>query len=265
MNRLKGYPVVRFREQLRLHPALEELGWTGVIDEFNDAASRQDRGLPEPILITASGILLAGFGQYRLAVFEGQRDINCIEYPVSDDDSLQFMLAYDQRGRKWNAFTRIRLALKLESYFQKKALDNMRAGGKHKGWASLPEAQHVDVRREIACAAGVGGRNVSNVKMILQTAHSSVIDALGQGTLSIHRALQWCGLSKRQQLEQFTRYIWERKRNKVIRQTLTWPKAGKTSPDPITLLDALRRQEMQQPGSVSVRVSRLRHTVILIR
>ena len=38
MSRLEGRPVVRSPEQLRLHRALEEVGWTGVIDEFNDAA-----------------------------------------------------------------------------------------------------------------------------------------------------------------------------------------------------------------------------------
>ena len=42
----------------------------------------------------------------------------------------------------------------------------MRAGGKYKGLANLPEAQHIDVRQEIARAAGVGARNVSNVKTI---------------------------------------------------------------------------------------------------
>jgi hypothetical protein len=261
MSRLEGHPVVRSPEQLRLHPALEELGWTGVIEEFNDAASQ---ALPGPILITVSGTVLAGFGQWRLAVFDGRQEINCIEYPLSDHDSLQFMLAYDQRGRKWNAFTRIRVALKLEPYFQQRALDNMRAGGKHKGSASLPKAQHVDVRKEIARAAGVGGRNVSNVKTILQTAHPRVIDALGHGTLSIHRALQWCGLPKKQQLEQLTRYMWEHARSKVIRQTIVRPTAEKTDIDLITLLDALRRQETRQPGSVVLRVSRLRRTVVLI-
>ena len=140
----------------------------------------------------------------------------------------------------------------------------MRGGGKYKGLANLPEAQHVDVRREIARAAGVGGRNVSNVKTILQTAHPRVIDALGHGTLSIHRSLRWCGLPKKQQLEQFTRYIWERKRNKVIHQTIASPKDDKSSPDPITLLHALLRQEKRQPGSGVVRVSRLRRTVVLI-
>jgi hypothetical protein len=33
-----GRPVTGFPGQLRLHPALDELGWIGVTDEFNEAA-----------------------------------------------------------------------------------------------------------------------------------------------------------------------------------------------------------------------------------
>ena len=70
MSRAEGRPVVRSPEQLRLHRALEELGWIGVIDEFNDAARLTNPSVTEPILITTNGTILAGFGRWRLAVFE---------------------------------------------------------------------------------------------------------------------------------------------------------------------------------------------------
>ena len=66
--RLEGRPVVRSPEQLRLHHALEELGWIGVIDEFNEAARLKYPSVTEPILITTNGTILAGFGRWRLAV-----------------------------------------------------------------------------------------------------------------------------------------------------------------------------------------------------
>src|SRR5664279_4600357 len=84
MSRLEGRPVVRFPEQLRLHRALEEIGWTGVIDEFNDAARLTNPSVTEPILITTNGTILAGFGRWRLAVFERKHEIHCIEYLLSD-------------------------------------------------------------------------------------------------------------------------------------------------------------------------------------
>jgi hypothetical protein len=72
MSRLEGRPVICSPEQLRLHRALEELGWTGVIDEFNDAARLKEQSVPEPILITTNRTILAGFGRWRSAVFDGR-------------------------------------------------------------------------------------------------------------------------------------------------------------------------------------------------
>lgn len=264
MSRLEGRPVVRFPEQLRLHRALEELGWTGVIDEFNAAARLTNPSVTEPILITTNETILAGFGRWRLAVFDGRHEINCIEYPLSEDEALQFILTHHQTRCGWNAFVRIRLALNLEPYFQQRALDNMRAGGKYKGWANLPEAQHIEVRQEIARAAGVCARNVSNVKTILQTAHPRLKEALRNGTLTINRAIQFCKLPRAEQLEQFIRYSEERATNKVIRQSILRPKEEKTSLDFVAVLDALQQQEARQPGSVAFRVGRHKRTVVLV-
>src|SRR5271169_6595922 len=66
----QGRPVVRSPGELRLHRALEELGWTDAIDEFNGAARLKGQSVPEPILITTNGTVLAGFGRWRLALFE---------------------------------------------------------------------------------------------------------------------------------------------------------------------------------------------------
>jgi hypothetical protein len=264
MSRLEGRPVVRSPEQLRPHRALEELGWTGVIDEFNDAARLTDPSVTEPILITTDGTILAGFGRWRLAVFERRPEIPCVEYPLSEDESLQFMLTHHQTRCGWNAFIRIRLALKLEPYFQKRALDNMRAGGKYKGSATLPEARHIDVRQEIARAAGVGARNVSNVKTILEVAHRRLKEALRDGALTINRTIQFCKLPRAEQLEQFIRYSEERATNKVIRQSIPRPKEETISPDVVTVLDALLQQEARQLGSVAVRIGRHKRTVVLI-
>jgi hypothetical protein len=264
MNRLEGRPVVRSPEQLRLHRALEELGWTGVIDEFNDAARLTSTLVTEPILITTNGTILAGFGRWRAAVFGDRHEINCIEYPLSEDEALKFILTHHQTRCGWNAFVRIHLALKLEPYFQQRAFGNMRVGGKHKGWANLPEAQHIEVRQEIARAAGVCARNVSNVKTILQTAHPRLKEALRDGTLRINRAIQFCKLPRVEQLEQFIRYSEERATNKVIRQSIARPKEEKIIPDVVTVLDALQQQEVRQPGSVALRFGRHKRTVVLI-
>jgi hypothetical protein len=264
MSRLEGRPTVRSPLQLRLHRALEEVGWTGVIDEFNEAAMLSHPSVTDPILITTNGTILSGFGRWRSAVFDGRFEINCIEYPLSEDESLQFILTDHQTQRGWNDFVRIRLALTLEPNLQQRALDNMRTGGKLKGLANLPEAQHIDIRKEIARAAGVSDRNVCNVRRILKLAHPRLIEALRNGTLSINRAIQFCELPRAAQLEQFIRYSEERATNRVIRRSVPQPKEKKANVDVLAVLDALQCQEVRQPGSVAVRVGRHKRTVVLL-
>ena len=118
MRRLGARPVVRSPEQLRLHRALEGVVWTGVLDEFNEAASLKHPSVAEPILITTDGTILSGFGRWRSAVFNRRPEINCIEYPLSEEESMQFILAHHQSRTGWNDFVRICLALTLEPNLQ---------------------------------------------------------------------------------------------------------------------------------------------------
>ncbi len=196
MSRAEARPVVRSPENLRLHRALGEMDLIDVLEELNEAARLNDQSAAEPILITTNGTILAGFGRWRLALLEPRHEVHCIEFPISEEESLLFILNHHKPRRGWNAFVRIRLMLTLEPDLQQRALDNMRAGGKCKGLAHLPEAQHMDVRQQIADAAGDGTRNVSNVKTILKNAHPRLIAALLNGTLSINAAMQFCNVPK---------------------------------------------------------------------
>jgi hypothetical protein len=254
---------MHFPQELRLHHALEELGWIGE-NEFNIAAQQPSQSIPEPIMITTDRTILSGFGRWRLASLESSHEIPCIEYALDQDESLLFILTHHQIRCGWNDFIRIRLALTMESSLQQKALDNMRAGGKLKGLANLPEAQHIDVRREIARIAGVGDRNVSNVQIILKAAHPRLIDALQNGTLKIYRAVQFCKLPRNEQLEQFVRYSEDSATNKVIRRAVPQLRKPETSIDVSSVLHALQRQHAQQPESVAVRIGRHKRTVILL-
>ena len=259
-----GRSVIRSPQQLRLHPALERLGWTGGIAEFNEAARPNHPSVTDPILVSTNGTILSGFGRWRSAVFGGRLEINCIEYLLNEDESLQFILTHHQTRSGWNDFVRICLALTLETTLQQNALDNMRAGGKLKGLANLPEADRIDVRKEIARSAGVGDRNVSNVRTILQRAHPILVGALKEGALSINRAHQLCKLPKTEQLEQFVSFSEERATNRVIRRSIPQPKEKRASVDVLAVLDVLQRQEARLPGSVAVRVGRHKRTLVLI-
>ena len=264
ISREAGRAVSRSPKDLHLHPALEKIGWAGLVGELNEAAGPAGHPINDPILIAKDGTVLAGFGRWRMAVFEQISEIYCIEHSLAADDSLMFILAHHQTQRGWNAFVRIRLALTLKPSLQQAALDNMRCGGKYKGLANLPEARHLDVRQRVADVAGVCPRNVSNVETILETAHESLIDALAGGTLKINRAMQFCRLTKIKQLEAFILYSEGRAINQVIRRSLLRPQTETSSPDVGTVLSALQRRDEDRSGTVVVRIVRHKHTVVLV-
>lgn len=257
-----GRPVVRSLEQLRMHHALDELGLIGVVDEINEAARLKDQPVLEPILITRNGTILAGFGRWRLALFEGRREIDCIEYPLSEDESLPFILIHHRPRHGWNAFVRIRLALTLEPYLQQKALENMRAGGKYKGSTNLSKADHIDVRQEIAKIAGTGTGNVGKVRAILLRGHPNIIAALQSDVLKIHRAWKWCKLSKLEQKAEFARYEEERIERKILREFSH--RHVNVSLNPGQVIRALEDVEARQPGAIAIRTSRSKRTVVIL-
>jgi hypothetical protein len=261
-RRPEGRAVVHLPEQLRLHPAMKELGWTGAIDELNNVARRKNQSMSDPILITTNRTILAGFGRWRLAILDGWTEIDCTEYPLGDDEALDFIIRHHQPQRGWNAFVRIGLALTLESNFQQKAQENMRIGGKYKGSTNLSGADHIEVRREIAKVAGTGTGNVGKVKKILRHAHPSIIAALQNGLIRIHRAWKWCKLSKLQQKAEFARYEEERIQRKILREF----SATSTNAllDPTQVFKTLEEIEARRPRSIIIRTSCRKRTVVTL-
>jgi hypothetical protein len=259
-----GRPVVRRPQQLRVHSALEDLGWTGQVGELNATVQAKRTLEQEAILISTSAAILAGFASWKLALLEARTEVHCIEYALNEDESLRFILKNHQPSPGWNPFLRIRLALTLESRLQQQAIDNMRIGGRCKGLAKLPDLKQMDVRREVASAAGVGVRNVSNVKTILQRAHPRVIQALTEGSLTINGAMKFCKLPRPEQLDEFIRDREDRAVDRVIREAVATADPGEACPNIGVVLRALQQKETEQPGSVEMRATRRQQTVILV-
>lgn len=262
--RAHGRPVVRCPAELRLHPALAELKWSGPVEEINEAAEQDAPSVSVPILVTTDAIVLTGISRWQFALLEGRSEIQCIEYTISEEQALHFILAHHKPQRGWNAFVRISLALTLEPILQRRALENMRMGGKSKGSASLPTLDRIDVRQQIAISAAVGARNVSNVKTVLRTAHPNLIAALREGSLSINRAVQLCQLSRAEQCRQLVAHAEEAAIKTVIRRSIAKRASKVVTPDAAAVLETLQQQNASLPGSVAVRVSRLKQTVIFL-
>jgi hypothetical protein len=261
---LQKHFVLRSPKQLRLHPAIARLNLASSLLELEQPKPANGVSGTVPILITANGTIISGFRDWQAALHDQCAAIECIEYCLSDDEALQFVLTNQRPRRFWNSFSRIRLALELDPYFQAKASANQSLGGKYKGSANLPEAARIEIRQEIARLAGVGPRNVSHVKTILEKAHPRLIDALQDGTVSIHRAVQLCNLSRFQQLEQLLSYAVERATSKVARQAVSQLRMERPGEHPIAMLKALQEHAMRDPGSVVVRPGSSQQTVILL-
>ena len=257
----EGHPATYDPRSLKLHSALDKLGWTH-LEDLNDANYKGDQPLREPVLVTSQGTLLSGVGHWQLALLECRNEISCIEYSIGQDEALQFILAHHRARRQFNDFVLIRLALTLEPHFQEKALNNMRVGGMYKGLTNLPEADRIDVRDEIAKAAGTGTGNVSKVKAILRSAHPNIITALQNGQLSIHQAWQWRNLPKGQQTEEFARYEEEQIQRKVLRPFVEGRR--KTPFNPAETIAALRTLESLNPGCIVIRPGRSMSTVVIL-
>jgi hypothetical protein len=250
--------------QLRLHPVFIHLGLVESLINPTVYGRRPSETVPEPVLITSSGIVISGIREWHAAVSEGRPAVKCTEYQLNDDEALQMILILQQSRGAWNAFTRIQIALQQESYLQAKAQANQVAGGKDKGWANLPEARQIEVRQEIAYLAGACPRNVSKVKTILLKAHPRLIEACQTGVVTIHRASKLCRRPKDEQVEEFTRYLNQRSNGKTTRQAIAILRMEKIAPKADLLLRALLKREAREPGSIVMRAGVRRKTVIVI-
>ncbi len=168
-------------------------------------------------MITRDRTILDGYARLELARLQGRATLPCIEFDLTESEALQWLLQKHRRSNGLNDFSRILLALELEPWFREKARSNQRAGGQNKGSSNLTEAARLDVRSEIAGAAGVSVGNVSKVKQLTLTADSELLQALRGGEISIHRAWRWCKESPERQREELRVYQSERGTKKTIR------------------------------------------------
>ena len=148
----------------------------------------------EPIIKTRNGIIVDGYARWELARRQGRQTILCLEYDLTDEEALRWLIQSHRPSRALNAYSRILLALDLEPFLQEQARANQHTGGQSKGSSHLTEAQRLDVRSEVAAVAGVSTGNVTKVKQLRKTAHPRVEKAVRTGEISIHKAWQWSRL-----------------------------------------------------------------------
>jgi hypothetical protein len=119
--------------------------------------------------------------------------------------------------------------LDLESHLRQMARSNQQFGGRSKGSSKLTEADRVDVRGEVARAAGVSVGSLNKAKRILASADPVVLTALMAGDISIHRAWLLLSLTHQEQREAVRRHCETKKMRPLIGRLISQHLQGPTS------------------------------------
>jgi hypothetical protein len=221
--------VARTLDELRPHPSYIQHHLAVSASKLSTLAERSDLAFREPLVITRDGVIIDGYARWILARQQGRPILTCIEHDLSQDEALIWLLQRHSRSTGMNAVTRILLALGLESCFRHKAKSNQRAGGQFKGSSNLTEAEKLDVRAEVAAAAGASVGNVNKVKQLISMADSELWEALRIGEISIHRAWNWSRLSMEDQRAALRRFREDRGIKKFIRSKISRHRSKKAS------------------------------------
>ena len=206
-------------DELSPHSSYVRHHLTVSVSKLSALAEHGDRAFLEPLVI-ARPTILDGYVRFELARLQGRATLQCIECDLTESEALRWLLQKHRRSTGLNDFCRILLALELEPWLREQARLKQSAGGQSKGSSKLTEAERVDVRSEIAAAAGVSVGNVTKVKQVMTSACTELQEALRNGEISIHRAWHWYEMSPGDQRRTLMLHRGERGVKKTIRQLI---------------------------------------------
>lgn len=253
-------------DELHPHPAYARHRFTVPAHKLSSLAAQGERAFQEPIFITQDHLILDGYARLEFARQQGRIELPCIQFELSQDEALLWLLHKHRRSNGLNAFSRILLALDLEPWLKERARANQQAGGQNKGSSKLTEVERLDVRCEIAAAAGVSVGNVSKVKRLKTSATTELLDALRHGEISIHRAWTWSQRGSAGQREALWCYRSERGVTREIRALISKHRAKTSieSLDLVPLLKALSALDPDELRTVNVKPLRAHGRTIFI-
>jgi hypothetical protein len=151
-------------------------------------------------VITRDRLIIDGYARLELARQFGRATVLCIEYDISEEQSLRWLIQSHCPSRGLNAYCRILLALDLEPFFRERSRANQHTGGRNRGSSNLTEAETFEVRTEIARMAGVSCGNVTKARQLRNAVHTEIEQAVRTGEISIHRGWKWIRDSHMKQL-----------------------------------------------------------------
>jgi hypothetical protein len=199
--------VLRRRvNELHAHPSYVRHQLSVSASQLSALAALGSLAFREPIVVTRNLTIIDGYARFQLAQRQERETLFCLEYDLTDQEALRWLIQSHRPLSGLNAFSRVLLALDLEPFLHEAAQANQRIGGRDKGSSNLTEAQRVDVRSQLATAAGVSSGTITKVKQLAESAHPRIKQALQAEEVSIHKALTWCRLPAQQQVGEFEEY-----------------------------------------------------------
>ena len=194
--------VQRSPSELMRHPILAEYSIGLSVTRLSAISKTWDTSSHAPISITKDGKVLKGLEEWELGQRRNLQKVNCLEFDLKEEEIVHWILDHYRKVEQFNDFVRIVIALKLKPFLHERAKENERLGGLLKGSINLPEALRIDCRAQIAGAANVADRQVSDVEFLLSKAIRPLLDALRGGEVSIHKACEWVRTRPDTQLDQ---------------------------------------------------------------
>jgi hypothetical protein len=201
---------------LRYHRAWSECG----LENLAVPGCLKSSDPMEPLYISTSGIVLRGLDQFQALRSRPSEKVNCIVYPWTEDEALQWILEQSVPQNGPSPYARFLLATELlGDRITELARENMRLGGKYKGFPNLENLSEVHRNREIARIARVAVGYVGYAQKLRRQAADEIKQALLTGELPIYRAFAFLKDCRSQQ-ECLARFRSERTRPVDVRQAM---------------------------------------------
>lgn len=212
--------AVRSLDELRPHPSYVRHQLSVSASQLSALIELGSLAFHQPIVISRNGIVVDGYARWELARRQGRRSILCLEYDLTEEEALRWLIQTHRPLHGLSSYCRTLLALDLAPSLQESARANQRIGGQSKGSSNLTEAQKVDVRSKTAATAGVSSGNVAKVERVSKSAPPNVQDALKSSEIRVHKAWQWSRLSPQQQLAKLEEYRSQKGTNLTSRRLI---------------------------------------------
>lgn len=212
--------VVRRIEEIKPLPEIIECGLMPTAVQLEALRACGDRPFDEPVLITSGGFLIDGYKRWSIARVLNIHELGCVSLTISREDALRRVLERACIKNEQKRFCRVVLALVLTNPLRIQAKRNQAAGGKDKHLARLPDAAHIDVRKEAARLAGVSEGTVRHVEHILADAVEQVRNAVRRDEITIYRAFKLSKLDRDQQIGALSRQLSKQSQARRVRDQI---------------------------------------------